>query len=156
MLTGVIFSNSDNFISREIKHVTREPDSHVALLFDDTVLHFRFLGFESMDLEEFKMIYKVNDILVSPEAVMVSKEAVIRQYHGKAYDFLGMIYVAFYLGFRDMLGIVLPGGNYWQNKRDRFCVSFGAEVCLGEAGTMWTPTQFKNILLKKGWKNARN
>ena len=45
MLTGVIFCDSDNFVAREIKHITGEDESHVALLFGDTVLHYRFLGF---------------------------------------------------------------------------------------------------------------
>lgn len=152
MLTGVIFCDSDNFVSKEIKHITQEDVSHVALLFGDTVLHFRFLGFESMHIEEFKSIYRIIAILEPKEAIMVAPGPVIKKYSGKAYDFFGLIYVAMFLGLRDMFNITLPGGNYWQNKRDQFCVSFCADVCLGEQGKMWTPEQFKNILLSKGWK----
>jgi len=152
MLTGVIFCESDNFVSRQIKAVTHEDDSHVALLFGDTVLHFRFLGFESMHIDEFKLIYDIHSILKSPKEIMVSEVAVIKHYHGKAYDFLGIFYVAAFLLCRDVLGFHLPGGNYWQNKRDRFCVEFAAEICLGAKGSMWTPTQFRHILLKNNFE----
>jgi hypothetical protein len=152
MLTGVIFCESDNFVSKQIKAITHEDDSHVALLFGETVLHFRFLGFESMALEEFKLIYDIHSILCPEVGILVSEKAVIDHYHGKAYDFLGMIYVGVFLLFRDILGITLPGGNYWQNKRDRFCVEFAAEICLGVRGSMWTPTQFRHILLNKNFK----
>jgi len=152
MLTGVIFCESDNFVSKQIKAITHEDDSHVALLFGDTVLHFRFLGFESMHIDEFKMIYDIHSILKAPKEIMVSEHAVINHYHGKAYDFLGMLYVAMFLLFRDIMGITLPGGNYWQNKRDRFCVEFAAEICLGVRGSMLTPTQFRNTLLNNNFK----
>ena len=65
-------------------------------------------------------------------------------------DFWGIIYVALFLGLRDSYGIHLPGGNRLQSKRDRFCVEFAAEICLGEAGSMMTPGQFKFSLLSKG------
>lgn len=155
MLTGVIFCDSDNFVAREIKQVTGENDSHVALLFGDTVLHFRFLGFESMHISEFEQIYAIHDILEPKEHIMVSEAAVIRHYSGKAYDFIGMIYVGLFLLCRDLFGIHLPGGNYWQNKRDRFCVEFAAEVCLGEKGSMWTPGQFKATLFGNGWAKCK-
>lgn len=155
MLTGVIFCESESFVSNQIKAITNEDDSHVALLFDDTVLHFRFLGFESMHISEFEHIYKIHNVLIPPRAIMVSEASAIRHYHGKAYDFIGMIYVGVFLLFRDLFGIHFPGGNYWQNKRDRFCVEFAAEVSLGEKGSMWTPGQFMDNLLKEGWVHDR-
>lgn len=154
MLTGAIFCDSDNFVAREIKHITGEDESHVALLFGETVLHYRFMGFESMHISEFREIYNVSSILAPPQAIMVDAPAVIRKYRGGAYDFLGIIYVALFLGLRDCYGIYLPGANRLQRKRDKFCVEFAAEICLGETGGMTTPGQFKFILLSRGWKNA--
>lgn len=155
MLTGVIFCESDSFVSRTIRDVTKEDDSHVALLFDETVLHFRFLGFESMHIEEFEQIYRIHDILLPPKEIMVSEQAVIKHYSGKAYDFIGMLYIGLFLLVRDLSGFHLPGGNYWQNKRDRFCVEFAAEICLGEKGSMWTPGQFKATLFENGWVQCK-
>lgn len=155
MLTGVIFCESDSFVSKQIHAVTHDADTHVALLFDETVLHFRFLGFESMHITEFEQIYKIHDILLPPKEIMVSESAVIKHYSGKAYDFFGMIYVGLFLLVRDLCGIHLPGGNYWQNKRDRFCVEFAAEICIGERGSMWTPGQFKATLFGNGWVQCK-
>jgi hypothetical protein len=155
MLTGAIFCDSDNFVARSIKDITHEAESHVALLFGDIVLHFRFLGFESMHIDEFKSLYHIGTTLEAPQAVLVSPEAVIQQYKGKAYDFFGMIYVGFFLLFRDLFGLNLPGGNQFEARRDRFCVEFAAEICTGERGSMMTPGQFKNKLLAKGWKPCK-
>lgn len=157
MLTGVIFCDSDNFVARAIKDVTKEGESHVALLFEgDIVLHFRFLGFESMHLTEFLSIYHVSAVLEPRKHLMVSPGAVVSKYGGKAYDFWGMIYVGIFLLFRDLFGITLPGGNHFENKRDRFCVEFASEICTGEKGSMLTPTQFKNTLLKNGYTTREN
>jgi hypothetical protein len=153
MLTGVIFCDSDNFVARTIKDVTHEAETHVALLFDETVLHYRFLGFESMHIAEFEQIYKISSVLAPPKEIMISEQAVIKAYKGGAYDFLGILYVAAFLLMRDLFGIHLPGGNYWQNKRDRFCVEFAAEICLGEKGSMLTPYGLKNKLLQNNWSN---
>jgi hypothetical protein len=151
MLTGVIFCDSDSLAAKAIRDVTKEPESHVALLFGNVVLHYRFLGFESMHIAEFEQIYKVGCILAPPVEIMVSDEAIIKNYSKGAYDFLGMIYVGIFLIFRDIFGLTLPGGNYWQEKRDKFCVEFAAEITLGESGSMTTPTGLKNKLLEEGW-----
>lgn len=155
MLTGVIFCDSDNFVARSIKDITHEVESHVALLFGDVVLHFRFLGFESMHLDEFKSLYHIGTILEAPKAVLVAPHAIIDHYKGKSYDFFGMVYVGIFLLVRDFLGVHLPGGNRFESRRDRFCVEFAAEICLGERGSMMTPGQFKNKLLAKGWKPCK-
>lgn len=154
MLTGAIFCDSDSFVAREIKATTNEDESHVALLFGETVLHFRFLGFETMHIAEFKETYAIKSTLTPPRAVMVSPESIIRHYHGRAYDFLGMAYVALYLLAKE-IGITLPGGNYWQNKRDMFCVEFVSEICLGKRGSMLTPGQLKSELLRNGWVECK-
>lgn len=152
MLTGVIFCDSDNFVARTIKDVTKEGESHVALLFEgDIVLHFRFLGFETMHLSEFLDLYHVTSVLKPRRAILVSPGAVVSHYRGKAYDFFGMIYVGIYLMFRDFFGVTLPGGNHFESKRDRFCVEFAAEICLGKRGSLMTPGQLKDTLLKTGW-----
>jgi hypothetical protein len=155
MLTGVIFCDSDNFVARTIKDVTHEAETHVALLFGETVLHYRFLGFESMHIGEFEQIYKISSVLSPPQELMISEQAVIKANKGGAYDFLGILYVAVFLLIRDFAGIHLPGGNYWQNKRDRFCVEFAAEICIGEKGSMMTPAGFKAKLIEKGWAKCK-
>jgi hypothetical protein len=155
MITGVIFCDSDNFVARSIKDITNEDESHVALLFGDTVLHYRFLGFESMHIAEFEQIYKISAVLSPPKEIMISEQSVIKANKGGAYDFLGILYVAFFLFMRDFFGITMPGGNYWQNKRDKFCVEFAAEICLGDRGSMMTPGKFKNKLLVRGWNSCK-
>lgn len=157
MLTGVIFCDSDNFVARTIKDVTKEIESHVALLFDgDIVIHFRFLGFETMHLDDFKNLYNISSILSAKQAIMVQPKAVIKHYGGKAYDFFGMIYVGIFLLCRDIFGFYLPGGNHFESRRDRFCVEFASEICLGQRGSMMTPGQLRRRLLENGWSERND
>lgn len=150
MLTGVIFCDSDNFVADQIKAVTQSDISHVALLFNDIVLHFRFLGFESIHIEDFRNMYHIQHVLAPKQAIMVSPEAVIRRYRGKAYDFKGIMYLWLFFSLQH-LGIILPGHNKFEVQRDRFCVEFASEVCLGKSGSNWSPHQFLEILVKSGW-----
>jgi hypothetical protein len=157
MLTGAIFCDSDNFVARTIKDVTKDGESHVALLFDgDIVIHFRFLGFETMHLDEFKSLYHISSILTAKQTIMIEPKAVIKHYGGKAYDFLGMIYVGIFLLVRDFFGFHLPGGNHFESRRDRFCVEFASEICLGQRGSMMTPGQLRRRLLENGWSERND
>lgn len=155
MLTGVIFCDSDNFVARAIKDITHEPDSHVALLFDDNiVLHFRFIGFETLHVDEFVSLYHISDVLQPRQHLMVSPGAVISKYKGRAYDFRGLIYAGLFLLCRDLFGFYLPGGNKLERKRDRFCVEFVSEICLAESGSLMTPGQLKDRLLQNNYTRS--
>lgn len=152
MLTGVIFCDSDNLVAKEIKDVTASEMSHVALLFDNsTVLHFRFLGFEVMYLDEFKEIYKIHSILRPEKAIAVSPQTVAKHYSGKAYDFKGVIYLWLFFFLQRVFGFDLPGSNKWQDRKQKFCVEFAAEVCLGETCSTYSPESFHKRCLNSGF-----
>lgn len=155
MLTGVIFCDSDNLVARGIKAVTESDMSHCALLFDDEiVLHYRFLGFESMHVEEFESIYQTKAMLKPKEAIFASSHTVIQRHKKKPYDFFGMLYVGLHLGFQAVTGMNLPGINRWEAKRKRFCVEFCAEVLLGDSCSLMTPEALYRLLISRGYREA--
>jgi hypothetical protein len=155
MITGVIFCDSDNMIARGIKEVTGDSESHCALLFDNNVvLHYRFLGFETMLLSEFETIYDIVAILVPQQAIFASADMVVKKHKKGAYDFLGMLYVGVHLLVSRLLGINLPNINRWESRRKRFCVEFVAETVTGTTGSMSTPRQLYRILRSRGWNES--
>jgi hypothetical protein len=155
MITGVIFCDSDNMIARGIKEVTGDDESHCALLFDDSVvLHYRFLGFESMLLSEFESIYQISAILLPPQAIFAAADVVVKNHKKGAYDFLGMIYVGVHLLVSKLIGVNLPNINRWEARRKRFCVEFVAETVSAVSGSMMTPHQLYRFLRSRGWNEA--
>lgn len=156
MIVGVIFCDSGSLVAKGIKAVTESDMSHCALLFDDgIVLHYRFLGFESMYIGEFETIYQIKKILLPKEAIFANAMSVIKRHSKKPYDFFGMLYVGLHIGVQAITGCDLPGINYFENKRKRFCVEFCAEVLLGESGSMLTPMNLHNLLIARGYSESK-
>lgn len=156
MITGVIFCDSDNLVARGIKAVTESEMSHCALLFDDEiVLHYRFMGFETMHIMEFEAIYQIKKLLKPKEAIFASSATVTQRHNKKPYDFFGMLYVGLHLGVLSLTGYNLPGINYLEAKRKRFCVEFCAEVLLGESGSLMTPEALYRLLISRGYHEGQ-
>jgi hypothetical protein len=156
MITGVIFCDSDNLIARGIKDITGDEESHCALLFDDNVvLHYRFLGFETMLLSEFEAIYQISALLAPPQAIFCSPDIVVKKHNGGAYDFLGMIYVGLHLLVSQFFGVNLPNINRWETRRKRFCVEFVAETVAAQSGSLMTPHQLYSVLKSRGWNEVQ-
>lgn len=152
MLTGVIFCGGDSFFAKQIEEITKEPDQHVALLFDDTlVLHYTVLGFQTAHIRDFP--YKIHCILKSPIDNSKTAEEVIERHKKGAYDFLAVLYIALYKRMKTWFGITLAGNtNQWQNKKKKFCVEFASEESIGVINSTWTPYYFRLELERLGWK----
>jgi hypothetical protein len=137
---NIIFTRSNNLISKLICAITKEPFSHVAISpFPECVLHSTFTGVNFISMGRFLAAHST----VIPVRVDIPYEAILPIVHknGKAlYDFKALLFVGAMLLLRRWFPKLVPKQNLWQTSGMYMCTEF-VTLILGEVDSMITPYQ---------------
>lgn len=139
----VLFTYSDNIISRLIRKVTKEEISHTVIKIGDFVVHSNFLGLNIVPYVRFK---EKNIILYSIDITDKTKEEytinIVNTHFKTPYDFGAL----FFLGLRYLLPFLVSKQNLWQNTSMFLCTEFVSKSIYGKELSILTPYKLYLIL----------
>ena len=151
----IIGSSRNEFFSNAIKKVTKEDISHVAIQYNDIIIHANRHGVVTEPLKEF---LKHNTIVYSLRSCRLIHEKRLFSYIRKRLpSLLGRKYDQFYLAFfalrmllRIWFKIPLPKDNLWNISNMYICTELVAEAIGFEMKEMLTPKKLLDELVATG------
>lgn len=141
---NILFTKNNSFVSKNIRAVTGEPVSHVALDFGLFVVHSNFLG---LHLEWAKNFRKKSDVVYSLRGVDSLEETdqigrlntLLEQYEFSMYDVGAMFFIGVCVFLRNKFNIPLPKSNLWQISGMFICTEWVTKFIDGTEESMMTP-----------------
>lgn len=137
-MMSVLVTYGQNPLSWLIRKLTKEPASHIAIRWDDWVLHSNLKGVQWTPYSEFKATV-LDEIPIPEELPRLLAFSARHVDHGR-YDFGGLLYCGLRLSLRH-IGIRLPKKNLWQMTGMFACTELVSEYQYGVEDANITPTK---------------
>lgn len=124
-----LFSRAISFFSKQEEDKLENVPSHMALVFGQRFM-VEARGADGVHLNFFSTFLKDNEIIEiydykrGNEVGLQDRKLIIEaclKYHGKKYDFIGVLWFAFYIIRKWAFGTPLPEENKWDGENRFFC-----------------------------------
>lgn len=122
----LIWTRNKSPLSRLIRWGLREPVSHFAIVFDESlVFHSNLLG---VHLEWFNTFKKKQEIVYTiplRHTTLEEQEVVFRsivdRFNGKMYDYGAFLYLCYRVALKRLFGKPIPAHNRWNDQGKYLC-----------------------------------
>jgi len=158
----ILGTTRDEFLSKMIRKVTKEPISHVAIRVGDMVIHSNRHGVHYQTysfFEQDNIIIKRLKLKSSLEESLLEEHIKERswEYEGKQYDFTVLLYLGIRLALRNYLNIPLEKDNLWDVSNMYICTELVGDLTGFRENEMLTPDGLLKEMIKTGkWLQIRD
>lgn len=153
-MISILFTTSEKPMAKLIRWATGEDCSHVAILWDETVVHSNWKGVHSEHTSEFLKENRVVHTIPVSEDSQEDVDRFLRvlsQPNRSPYDFGALLFCGIMLFSRKALGLTKwPKQNLWQSSGMYLCTEFVTEYLYGESDALITPHKLYERILENG------
>jgi hypothetical protein len=139
-MMSVLVTYGNNPLSAVIRHLTKEPASHVAIHWDGWVLHSNLNGVQWSKMCDFQAKAVILDEIPIPQDLAKLLDFSARHVEHGSYDFGGFLYCGIRLALRP-IGIKLPKRNLWRMTGMYMCTELVSTYVFGAEDADITPTK---------------
>lgn len=147
-MISILFVRGTSVLSKLIMYATGEDVSHVALQWDELVVHSNLLGVQVAFLAEFiekDIPIHTIDLGDTPELRDKLTSAILTR-RSHLYDFGAFLFLGISLILHKKLGLPMPSRNLWQCNGMFLCTEFVTDILSGRENSLITPGQLYTTL----------
>lgn len=139
-MMSVLVTYGNNPFSAIIRRLTKEPASHIAIRWDDWVLHSNLSGVVWATYADFAKEAVILDEIPIPQNLEKLLGFSARHVGIGRYDYGGFVYAGLRLGLRP-IGVKLPKKNLWSMTGMFMCMELVEAYVYGKEDANMTPSK---------------